>query len=200
MSEKDNIELTSEDLEDLFLESRLSKELDRLYEYATSKKHDFAPWMPVTGLPGSGKTSIIQSWLKHKKVNYWYISGIRGLSKIEVEYYKDAPREPEIRLVSNEELIDLLTPKKKKVNVLFASDEIDAVDDQTVIVIDDYDRASEEVRAELFKLIAFHQVVDPRANNENKIKIINPLMLVVVIDSMNTDVLNEDEKKLFLIN
>lgn len=200
MSEKDYIELTPEDFEDVFLESELSKSLDRLYEYATSKKHGFAPWMPVVGMPGCGKTSIIKSWLKHKKVNYWYISGIRSLSKIEVEYYKDAPKEPEIRLVSNEELIDLLTPKKKKVNVIFASDEIDAVNDQTVIVIDDYDRASEEVRAELFKLIAFHQVVDPRVNNENKIKIINPLMLVVVIDTMNTNVLNEDEKKLFVID
>ena len=201
MKDEPIFELTPEDFEDIeFPTSSLSRSLDELLAYARSGKHDFAPWVPVIGMPGSGKTSIVKAWLEHNKLKNWYISGIRSMSEIEVEYYPDVPNEPQIRLISGQEPADLLTPKKKKVNVIFASDEIDDVDDQTVIVIDDYDRASEEVRKELFNLVAFHHVIDPRANNEKKIKVLNPLIMIVIIDSLNTEVLSDAEKKLFAID
>ena len=190
-------EITEEDYEDIYIESNLSRTLDDLLAYAKSEKHSFAPWVPVVGLTGSGKTSIIKSWLKHNKLKNWYISGVRPLSKVEVEYLPDIPNEPSIRIVSGEELKELFTPKTKTVNVLFSSEEIDNVDEETVIVIDDYDRASEEVRKELFNLIGYHRVVDPRADNEKKIKVLKPLILIVVIDASNLDVLNNTEKHLF---
>ncbi len=199
--EKDSFfELTEEDYEDLYFETSLSKSLNKVLEEARSGKLNYAPVVPVVGMTGSGKTSIIKEWLRHYKLKSWYISAAMPLSKIEVEYFQDMPANQSVRVVSNDEMTDFLTPKKKVVNVLFSSDEIDEVDDQTIIVIDDYDRATEEVRNELFNLVRRNQVIDVRADNENKIKVLKPLMLIVVIDSLNTKVLNETELKLFGIN
>ena len=191
------IELTEEDFEDVLPPTTLAHHLDNVLAAARSGKYSFAPWTPVIGLTGFGKTTIIKDWLEFHRLKNWYISGVRPLSKVEVEYFPDPANEPSIRIVSNKELEDYFTPKKKKVNVIFSSQEIDAVDDQTVIVIDDYDRASEEVRKELFNLVRRHWVVDPRADNENKIKVLKPLMLIVVIDNDNSDVLSQEEKDLF---
>jgi Cdc6-like AAA superfamily ATPase len=194
------IEITEEDYEDLYFETSLSKSLNKILEEARSGKLNCTLLVPVVGVTGSGKTSIIKEWLRHYKLKNWYISAARPLSKIEVEYFQDMPANQSVRVVSNDEMMNFLTPKKKVVNVLFSSDEIDEVDDQTIIVVDDYDRATEEVRNELFNLVRRNQVIDVRADNENKIKVLKPLMLIVVIDSLNTKVLNETELKLFGIN
>lgn len=197
MEKEQIIELTEEDYEDVLPPTTLAHHLDRVLQAARSGKYDFAPWTPVIGLTGSGKTAIIKDWLKFHHLKNWYISGCRSLSKIEVEYFPDYTGEPSVKIVSGKELEDLFTPKKKEINVIFSSNEIDNVDDQTVIVVDDYDRASKEVRKELYNLIRYHWVSDPRANNEKKIKVLNPLMLIVVIDDGNRDVLNKEERNLF---
>ena len=198
MKDEPIFELSPEDFEDVgFPPSSISRALDQLLEDARSGKFKLAPVMPVVGMTGSGKTSIVREWLKYNKLKNWYFSGIRSISQIEVEYYRDLPSEPQVRIVSGEELNDLFSPEKKLVNVLFSSKEIDAVDEQTIIVIDDYDRASPEVRKELFDLILNLQVVDPRMDNENKIRVLKPLMIVVIIDSLNVDVLSDKEKNIF---
>jgi len=188
---------TPNDSDDLYFESQISRALDKVLESARSKKHGFAPWIPIVGLTGSGKTSIIKEWLKHYQLKNWYISGGRAISKVEVEYFPNFSSEPKVQIVTGKELVDLLTPKKKIVNVLFSSKEIDDVDNQTIIVVDDYDRAPLDVRNELFNLIKFHQVIDPRIENENKTRILNPLMMIVVLDYGNLKSLSEKELKLF---
>ena len=193
-------ELTEEDFADLYLENNLTRALDEALAAAKSGKYRLPLFFPVIGMTGSGKTSTIQAWLKHHKLKNWYICESRSLSKVEVEYFSDFPNDSGVALVSNEELEDFLTPKKKMINVLFSSDEIDDVDDQTIIVVDDYDRCSEEVRKELFQLIHRGCVTDPRADNNDKIKVLKPLMIIAVLDYLNAKVLNEEESNFFGLN
>ena len=91
----------------------------------------------------------------------------------------------------------MLTPKTKKVPVLFSEEEIDAVDGQTVIVVDDYDRFGERERQALFDLIAYRRVIDLRSENPDKTATLCPLMMIVVLDAGNFAILNNDEKRLF---
>lgn len=196
MSDEPFIELSPEDFEDLYFETGLSRELDRFLAYA--KSHEgAAPFMPVSGLTGSGKTSIIKSWLSHNHLKNWYIEGYRKAREVEVEYYPELSSGPSVRFVSGDMLNDLLTPKTKKVPVLFSEEEIDAVDGQTVIVIDDYDRFGEKERQALFDLIAYRRVVDARSENPDKATTLRPLMIIVVLDAGNFAILNNDEKRLF---
>ena len=65
-------------------------------------------------------------------------------------------------LVNDEELENFLNPIKKEVNVIFTSDEIDSIDENTVIIIDDYLRTSLETRNELFNLIGYEKVIHIR--------------------------------------
>ena len=193
-------ELTEDDFADLYVENRLTRNLDEALAAAKSGKYRLPLFFPVIGMTGSGKTSTIQAWLKHHKLMNWYICGSRSLSKVEVEYFSDFPNDSGVALVSNEELEDFFTPKKKMINVLFSSDEIDDVDDQTIIVVDDYDRYSEKVRGELFQLIRYGRVIDPRVDNNDKIKVLKPLMIIAVVDYLNTKVLNEEELIFFGLN
>ncbi len=85
----------------------------------------------------------------------------------------------------------------KKVPVLFSEEEIDAVSEQTVIVIDDYGRFGEKERQALFDLVAYRRVIDLRSKNPDKTVILNPLMMIVVLDAGNYAILNNDEKRLF---
>ena len=196
MAEEPIIELNPEDFEDLYFETSLSKSLDRFLAYARSHE-GVAPFLPVSGLTGSGKTSIIKSWLKHHHLKNWYIEGYRTAKEVEVDYYPELSSGPSVRLVNGDELNDLLAPKKKTVSVLFSEEEIDAVSEQTVIVIDDYDRFSQKERQALFDLIAYRRVVDTRSKNPDKAVILNPLMMIVVLDAGNYAILNNDEKRLF---
>ena len=193
-------ELTEDDFADLYVENRLTRNLDEALAATKSGKYRLPLFFPVIGMTGSGKTSTIQAWLKHYKLKNWYIYGSRSLSKVEVEYFSDFPNDSGVALVSNEELEDFFTPKKKMINVLFSSDEIDNVDDQTIIVVDDYDRYSEEVRGELFQLIRYGRVIDPRVDNNDKIKVLHPLMIIAVVDYLNTKALNEEELNFLGLN
>ena len=196
MSDEPFIELSPEDFEDLYFETGLSRELDRFLAYAKSHEGD-APFMPVSGLTGGGKTSIIKSWLSHNHLKNWYIEGYRKAKEVEAEYYPDLSSGPSVQLVSGDRLNDLLTPKKTTVSVLFSEEEIDAVDEQTVIVIDDYDRFREKERQALFDLIAYRRVVDLRSKNPDKTVALHPLLMIVVLDAGNFAILNSEEKRLF---
>ena len=196
MAKEPFIELTPEDFEDLYFETALSKELDRFLAYARDH-HGVAPFMPVVGLTGSGKTSIIRSWLKHTQLKSWYIEGYRQAKAVEVEDFPPLPAEPGIRLISGEELAKWLTPRKKTIDALFTPEELDAVDPQTVIVIDDYDRFGEKERKALFDLIAHKRAIDVRSEKADKTKVLNPLMIIAVLDAGNCRILNEEEKRLF---
>ena len=63
-------------------------------------------------------------------------------------------------LIGKHELENLFTPFKESKSS-FDSSLIDEIDKQTVICIDNYDKASQEQRDELMKLIHYHHVIDP---------------------------------------
>lgn len=196
MSDEPFIELSPEDFEDLYFETDLSRELDRFLAYAKSHEGD-APFIPVSGLTGGGKTSIIKSWLSHNHLKNWYIEGYRKAREVEAEYYPELSSGPSVRFVSGDRLNDLFTPKKTTVSVLFSEEEIDAVDEQTVIAIDDYDRFCEKERQALFDLVAYRRVVDLRSESPDKTVALHPLMMIVVLDAGNFAILNSEEKRLF---
>ena len=192
MEEEKQITITADDYEDFYFETPLSETLDQVLDYARRGNSQFGPWIPVSGLPGSGKTSIIKAWLRHNRLKNWYIEGSRRAKEMKVERYPASASKPGVHLVSGEDLASLLTPKEETISVLFSAAEIEAVDGETVIVIDDYDRFDEKERAILYELIRHHRVEDERGETT----ILHPLMLIVVLDACNLGVLNAEEKRL----
>ena len=54
----------------IYVENKLTRCLDSVYKDIIDGKVLLQPCIPIEGLPGSGKTSIIRSWLKHNKFKY----------------------------------------------------------------------------------------------------------------------------------
>lgn len=158
--------------------------LDSTLEMAKSGKYSFSPWLVLCSLPGFGKTASVRAWLEFNKLkNLWIDAPTLNIAEIEVECLpaNDAHEEGAF-IIDKDEWENLFTPYKKKVKVLFDSSSVDNIDKQTVICIDNYDKAPQAQRDELMKLIHYHRVVDPREENNDKIKVIDPLMLIVIID------------------
>ena len=198
--EKDFIELTEEDYADVFLHNPLTEALDEVLDFARKHPNGLAPWIPISGLTGSGKTSTIKSWLKRHHLKNWYIEGFLKVNEVEVDCYPNLSSKPKVSVVISDTLEHLLTPSKKKVKVLFSPEDIDAVNQDTIVVIDDYDRYDEEARKALRDIIETNRVVDIRADNEDKTRVIRPLMIIVVIDTCNVANLSEQEKELFALD
>ena len=190
-------ELTPEDYEDLYFENDLTKHLDEALDYAKNKRKGSTTFVPIMGSTGSGKTSIVKSWLEHHKLKNWFFSACRPIGEVEVECYPELSEEPSVRVVSGSDLERILTPKKKKIKVLFSSMDIDNVDENTIVVIDDYDRADIETRAELEALIRYGKVIDPRVEDNSKTRILHPIMIIAILDSWNLDALTDAKKSLF---
>ena len=168
----------------MFTDNHFTRALDSTLEMAKSGKYPFSPWVVLHSLPGFGKTASTLAWLEFNKLKNIRIDApTLRISEIEVECLPaNGPHEEGVFLIGKHELENLFTPFKKKVKVVFDSSLIDEIDKQTVICIDNYDKASQEQRDELMKLIHYHHVIDPREENNDKIKVINPLMLIVMID------------------
>ena len=60
---------------------------------------------------------------------------------------------------------------------------IDEMNKDTIIFIDNYDRASLDNRMALMQLVKDLVVIDPREENTKKLKRINALMFIIVFDS-----------------
>ena len=184
----------------IYVENKLTRALDGLYNDILAGKYPLSPCFPIIGLPGSGKTSIIRSWLKHNKFKYIEIDATTICPyKFEYEYLPiDESNNPEVRIVNSSELTDLITPKKRAVDVYFSPDMIDEMNKDTIIFIDNYDRASLDNRMVLIQLVKDLVVIDPREENTKKLKRINALMFIIVFDSsINHNEFTIEEKQCF---
>lgn len=165
-----------------YFENRITDLLDQLLEAARSGEYKFAPWAPIAGLTGSGKTASVKAWLKHNNIKSFYIDApARAITQMEILVEKAHIFKECVRVVSSSELEDILGLKKEVVNVMFTSEEIDSIDNQTAIVIDNYSFASQEQRDELLKIIRRHTFVDPRSVTGKTV--VNPMLLVVIIET-----------------
>ena len=185
----------------IYIQSDLTDALDAHLEFA--KANHNSPVFTVTGLTGSGKSKITESWLKHNKLKYLPISGCWAcLEQVEVDCLRayDFAFKEGVYVMDSEMTKQALSSYKKKVPVLLSSAQIDDIDENTVVWIDDYDRASEEVRLALFDLICNLTVVDPRVDGNTKLKRVRPLMFVVIIDSWGAQKLSEKERQVFHID
>ena len=187
-------------MDDIYTENRLTRFLDSVYKDIMAGKILLPPCIPIEGPSGSGKTSIIRSWLKHNKFKYIEIDATTICPyKFEYEYLPiDESNNPEVRIVNSSELTDLITPKKRAVDVYFSPDMIDEMNKDTIIFIDNYDRASLDNRMVLIQLVKDLVVIDPREENTKKLKRINALMFIIVFDStVNHNEFTPLEKQLF---
>lgn len=172
-------------MDSIYIENFLTKMLDAMLKEADSKEEykRFALWAPIPGLPGSGKTATVRAWLEYHVLKNVFIDAttLRAFDK-EIQCMTFDGREASD---INEEVttFNKMGLTTKKVKTIFDSMTIDNIDRNTIVVIDNYDKASKEVREELFKYIHFHELVDARFDNEEAIKRINPLMLLVIIDT-----------------
>ena len=187
--------------DDLYIESELTEALDESLKNAKEGKIK-CPCVPIHGLPGFGKTSITKSWLKHYNLKHVYIdAGCLYVQEVETEYLPadNLGQEPQVRLVSGEDLNDLFTPVKTNVKVILSSDIIDRIDSDTIVVFDNYGFTSKEVREELLKFIRNFIVIDPRVSNAKKQRRIVPLMMVVIAtdEFKDEDKYNDFEKQMF---
>ena len=181
----------------MYIENNITRFLDELLKASENKPNDHHIWDRILMLPGFGVTSSIKGWLEHNNLKHFYISAAsRGVAKLKVECFPPLSLNS-VRVVNSEELERVFTPVEKEVNVIFTTEEIDSIDENTIIIIDDYARACEETRKELFNLIAYGHVIDIRYNESDCKRQIKPKFIVVVLDEILADKLSAKEKKLF---
>ena len=181
----------------MYIENSLTRFLDELLKASDNNKGEHCVWAPITVLPGFGTTSSIKGQLEHNNLKHLYVdAGLRNVAKFKVECFPKL-RPNSIRIVTNDEMEKIFTPIEKEVNVIFTSDEIDSIDDNTIIIIDDYARVSKETRDKLYNLIAYETVIDIRYNESECKRRVKPKLIVVVLDEILADNLSEKEKKLF---
>ena len=163
----------------LYVENSLTRALHNSLNTAREKKN--MPVSSVKGLPGSGATSIVLSWLQHNKLPFIRIdAGCLKLSKEEVEiedWDSLFAGTDGVRIVGK-----IPEPKKVKKNYefVFNEKEIDLMNDEkTVVFIDDYDFAPLEVRKHILILLRKLVVRDMRAVENNYQTDIKCLMFIV---------------------
>ncbi|MBO4534612.1 MAG: hypothetical protein J5755_01590 [Clostridia bacterium] len=181
-------------VEGLFLESAGTRYLDSVWEKAQRIPAIVAC---ISGMPGSGKSSMVRSWIDHyERPVVWYDAAYRNIYHTEVERCPIDDYVPEggVELVSNERLAQLLQPVVDKVDYIFTPDEVDAMDD-AVVVIDSYDLAG-EARPALLHFLRTLEVTDPRVGGARHVRRVAPKMFVVVWNSLNTQDFTPDEKRL----
>ena len=151
----------------MYIENRITRFLDDLLKASENRISDHCVWAPIIMMPGFGVTSSIEGWLEYNNLKNFYITAtLRNVAKFKVECFPPLSGN-DIRIVGAQELERLFTPVEKEVNVIFTTDEIDSIDENTIIVIDEYARACDETRKELFDLIAFENVIDIRYNESD---------------------------------
>ncbi len=188
---------------DYYYQNRLTKQLDLCLQHARSRRGSFAPWMVIPGISGSGKSSSVKSWIEQNELKSVYIDAVfLNVHPMKATYYPCLESNDfSVKLVADsKQMEELLTPKENEVNVIFGQNTIDEIDQNTLVVIDNYDKTSKKVRDELLQYIRFHHIVDVRNETKDHIVVRNPLMLVVIIDTSNlvtSHPLTDEELKLF---
>ena len=184
----------------MYIENNITRNLDSLLENSNKNNFSHCVWTSITMLPGFGVTSSIKGWLEHHNLKHLYVNAsVKNVTKLKVECFKKVSNSASIRIVSNDELAKLLSPIEKEVNVLFTSEELDYIDEDTILIIDDYLRTSEETRKELFNVIRYEKFIDIRYTETECERRIKPKMMVVVLDEFHIDKLTDEEKRLFEI-
>ncbi len=79
----------------------------------------------------------------------------------------------------------MLTPEKKVFKTILDPSIIDQLNRDAILVIDNYDLAPQEVRGELLRLLMHNHVTDVRVENNAKIRQVDPLLIVVIIEEIN---------------
>jgi len=188
-----DIEKDEED--DLYIEGDWEQELNESYEEGKKHLDDLPPIVRIEHLTGFAKTARVKAWLKHFKVNHVYIAGtLRRASSIEVEVEEYKNIKDGVHIVSGNELKDILTPTivKKNLDVVFTSEEIDKMNEKDmVIVIDDYDWASLNVRKEFLNLLRFSKVTDLREKDNNYFKELKDIAMIVLVTHPDTSPFSE---------
>ena len=182
-------------VEGLFFESAGTRYLDSVWERAQTVR---SPVAVIGGSPGSGKSSVVRSWIDHYERPFvWFDAAYRNVHHAEVERcpIDDYVPEDGVETVSNERLAQLLEPVVDEVDYLFSPAEGDKMDG-AVVVVDDYDLA-EDKRPQLLRFLRALEVVDPREGGARHVKKVSPKMIVVIFNSWNTDEFTADEKRLF---
>ena len=201
MDNKEEIKLTAEDSEEAFyFENKITKCLDEVY--ATINNGIESPVAVISGSPGSGKTSSVISWLEHNDYKYATINADEyQVLKTEITYTEaDEITTPKISILTKERVEELLEEKTMKVSYILTPEQIAKLDKDTIVFIDNYDRADEEVRKALFTMVAKRCVVDISLPGKDRIRKIRPLMFIVVLDSWHCTlekVLTEEEMTVF---
>ena len=200
MENKEEIKLTKEDVEEFYFENRTTKYLDDIY--ATIKDGVESPVAVIPGGPGSGKTASVRSWLEHNKHEYATINADEyQMLTTEITYTKaDEITTPKISILTKERVEELLEEKTAQVSYILTPEQIAKLDENTIVFIDNYDRASEEVRKALFEMILRRLVVDISMPGKDRRRKIRPLMFIVILDSWHCTlekVLTEAEMQIF---
>ncbi len=129
--------------------NNLEDALECYLEAAKASNRQYAPLMVVAGLSGFGKTARVKSWCEENNLKTVNIDAAScHVNQVEVEYSSLNSLFTDSTIVASEELEYLMTPKKNVVNVMLDSQTLDSIDGETVLVIDNYDRATLDVRNE----------------------------------------------------
>ena len=189
--------------EDIYIECDITRMLDDGLKAAKENKDALSPVVPIVAPTGFGKTAITKSWLKHYSLKHIYLDA--SLLRIHEEEGETLPAynlKEGAYMLDSKAFTAMLTPETRKFKTIFDPSVIDQLNRETILVIDNYDRASQEVRDELLKLIIHNRVVDVRTENNTKIRQVDPLMMVVIIEEINVimnHVLSPLEMKIFRI-
>lgn len=121
----------------------------------------------VTGLPGSGKTAIFKAWCKERGVKFKYINAkdedlsaaINGFSVHDVEEIDDRKVHSVVQ-AGSKKLLSL-------------------IDTPTVLFLDEFNRAPQQLRAQLLTLINEHQVAGDDPDDDSGFITLHGLLFTV---------------------
>lgn len=186
--------------DDLYIENSITNCLDEVLKAAKSEKYNFAPWIVIPGMTGCGKTASINSWLHYHDLKHVIIDApALVVHPVEVKYcLADLMTEPSVRMVNSGEMQELFDERRKIINVTLPSETIDSIDENTVVVLENFSFASREQIDELMRYLKAHEVVDLRVDNTEKIRVVNPLMIIVVVETttlFTNNVFTKEEMK-----
>jgi hypothetical protein len=121
----------------------------------------------VTGLPGSGKTAIFKSWCKERGVNFKYINA------------KDEDLSAAINGFSVHEVDEVEGKKVHSVVQAGSKKLLSLLDTPTVLFLDEFNRAPQQLRAQLLTLINEHQVAGENGEDDSGFITLHGLLFTV---------------------
>lgn len=223
---REKITITEDDYIELDPNNPLVKALNEVFESA-KKNPGLMPVLPIEGLTGSGKSSIVREWLNENHI----VNKFQGLAsvtdniatfdleKTNFTFMKASGawldelvtrqgeqlyslRHGKIQSINKENCIkhhlnlESLNESTNDDGLIFSKSMIDLIDENTILLFDDYDRFDFKIIEAFCNLIKKCEVtVLDDLGNKIKTKI-NCLMMIVIIDSYNSLELHLREKGL----